>query len=98
MDMAGREESENVKLFNHKKVFGKCQTRKGKGHFEARKQHPFNTAKHFATKIGCTFCPKCAVPVAKRVTFDEKSGIVNIKKRLRMKKSIDVFFHAEHLF
>ena len=79
-------------------VFGKCQTRKGKGHFEARKQHPFNTAKHFATKIGCTFCPKCAVSVAKRVTFDEKSGIVNIKKRLRMKKSIDVFFMRSIFF
>ena len=33
-----------------------------------------------------------------RVTFDEKSGIVNIKKRLRMKKSIDVFFMRSIFF
>ena len=49
-------------------------------------------------KLAAHSAQNAQFPLLKGSLFDEKSGIVNIKKRLRMKKSIDVFFHAEHLF
>ena len=48
--------------------------------------------------MDCTFCLKCAISFAKRGFFDEKSGSVSTKNRLRVKKSSARFFHAEPSF
>ena len=84
-----------VKMKASKRFAEKCHSRENEGMFDTRKWLFFNTVKDFETKIGCTLCRNCAVFVAKRSFFDEKSGLVSSKKRLRVKKSSVRFFHAE---